>query len=437
MKDKEYISGLLDTALQAIEADQIEVSFHNQEMAVTRFANSIIHQNLVKEVDTFWARVILGKKIGGISIGSADKEVIREGMRTAYKLTGFQKEDPHFYSLPKAVPIEEIEEFYPVSSDERAECVEKIVKIAKQHNLTAAGVIYNIWNTLGIANSLGVKSIGNTAYAVVEVILMSDDSSGLATHTAKQFSEINCESLAEIAAEKVLMGKNPVEIPTGRYTVLLEPRAVAELIGFLAYIGLGARAYQEGTSFMKGKIGKKITGDNITIIDDAYHPNAIGFRFDYEGIPKQKVILIENGVARSVVYDSYYANKEGKKSTGHATPQPNPWGPYPMHLVLTPGESTIDEMLSSITDGLLITRFWYTRVVDPDKTLVTGMTRDGTFLVKNGKIAQGIKNMRYTINILEALNNVCMVSKECKSISSYVVPTLLIKDFNFTAQLTE
>lgn len=345
------------------------------------------------------------------------------------------KKNPDFKRLPSSKPIEQIEELYSIAHEERAKCVEEIVNIAKKHNLTAAGAIYTTCNMLGIANSFGVRSIGSREVSSVDVTLMSDGSSGFASQTAQHFSHIDCSALAEIACEKALMSKNPIEVPPGRYTVLLEPKAVAELLEFLNYIGFGARAYQEGTSFMTGKIGKKITGENITIVDDANHPETIGFKFDYEGVPKQRVTLIENGVACDVVYDSYYANKEGKSSTGHAIiPQPNPWGPYPMNIILEPGNSTREEMLAAITNGILITRFWYTRIVDPDKTLITGMTRDGTFLIKDGKITKGIKNMRYTANVLETLENVLMLSKECKLIGSSFTPSLLIKDFNFSGK---
>ena len=433
MRTKEYIRNIANTALRAVDADQTEVGIYSYGMGVTRFANSVIHQNIVKESDDFWARVILGKKIGGISMGSLDKERVTRGMHTAYELAKHQKEDPDFKTLPTAEPIEQIEEIHSVSPDERAHCVEKIVNIAKRHNLTAAGAIYTSQIMLEIANSLGAKSFGTRESSHVDVTLMSNDSSGFAMQYAKGFSAIDCEALAEVACEKAILSKNPVEVPPGKYTVLLEPHAVAEFLQFLSYLGFGARAYHEGRSFMSGKIGKKITGDNITIYDDAYYPETMGFHFDYEGVPTKKLALIENGIARNVVYDSYYANKEGKKSTGHAIPQPNSYGPYPRNIVLVPGNSTREEMLQSIDKGILVTRFWYTRLVDPDKTLVTGMTRDGLFLVENGKITKGIKNMRYTANILETLKNVLMLSKECKLVGS-VVPSLLIKDFNFSGK---
>ena len=434
MRTKEYILELIDTALNSVQADHLEAGIYNYEQGVTRFANSMIHQNVVKEADELWARVIFGKKIGGISIGSLDKERLRGGMQIAALLAKHQKEDTGFNSLPSGTGVEQMGKLYFVDPYERARCVEKIVSVAKKHNLTAAGVIYSTCVMLGIGNSLGIRSIGSRMSASIDVTVMSADSSGYAGKTVSNFSEMDSETLANIACEKAILSRKPTEISPGKYTVLLEPCAVAELLGFLNYIGFGAKSYHEGTSFMSDKIGKKITGNNITILDDTYHPDSIGFHFDYEGMPKEKVVLIEKGIARNVVYDSYYAYKEGKKSTGHAIPQPNAYGPYPMNIVLIPGDKTREDMLATIRDGILITRFWYTRLIDPDKTLITGMTRDGTFLVKNGKLTKGIKNLRYTVNILETLKNVLLVSKESKLIGSSIVPSLLIKDFNFSGK---
>jgi predicted Zn-dependent protease len=314
--------------------------------------------------------------------------------------------------------------------------VEQIVEVANRDGLKAAGVIYTIGTALQMMNSLGVDSYGKTAYSHVDVTLMTENSSGYATFTGKDFSEVDGKALALVASEKALMSADPEEVPPGKYLTLLEPPAVAELLAFLNYAGFGAQSFHEGTSFMSGKLGQRITGEGVTIVDDVNHPNGLGLRFDAEGVPTKKVTLIEKGIARNVVYDSYYAHMEGKSSTGHAMKEPNPYGPYPRNLVFNGGESTRNEMLASMDRGILITRLWYTRMVDPDKTLVTGMTRDGTFLVENGKISKGIKNLRYTANILETFANAIMISKDLSLqwFGGSLVPALLVKDFAFTGK---
>jgi predicted Zn-dependent protease len=184
-------------------------------------------------------------------------------------------------------------------------------------------------------------------------------------------------------------------------------------------------------------MGKRLTGKNITIADDAYHPKTIGLTFDYEGVNKKKVVLIQNGVGKNVVFDSFYAQRLGKKNTGHALPQPNAIGPFPLNLVVKPGKVPREKMIKEIDKGILITRFWYTRMVDPDKTLLTGMTRDGTFLIENGKITKGLKNMRFSINVYETFESVRMISKETVLSGeniSVVTPAIVIDNFNFASK---
>ncbi|MDH5186413.1 MAG: metallopeptidase TldD-related protein, partial [candidate division WOR-3 bacterium] len=190
-------------------------------------------------------------------------------------------------------------------------------------------------------------------------------------------------------------------------------------------------------SVISKKMGKKLTGKNITLVDDAFHPKSIGLTFDFEGVNKKKVMLIQNGIGKNVVFDSFYAQKLGKKNTGHALPQPNAMGPFPMNLVLKPGKVPREKLINDIDKGILITRFWYTRMVDPDKTLVTGMTRDGTFLIENGKIFKGLKNMRFSINLYETFESVKMIAKEtvlCGEYITNVVPALVIDNFNFASK---
>ena len=207
----------------------------------------------------------------------------------------------------------------------------------------------------------------------------------------------------------------------------------------MAYTGFSAVAMQEGRSFMVGKIGQQIVDSRVSIWDDGQDPRGLPLPFDFEGVPKQRVDLIEKGVARGVVYDSYRAGKEeGKSSTGHALPAPNTFGPFPMNAFFGPGDATLEEMIASTERGLYVTRFHYTRPVEPTKVVVTGMTRDGTFLIENGKIAYPVKNLRFTQSYLEALNQVDMIGKELRLLAGMgglartAQPALKLGSFNFT-----
>ncbi|MCK5584833.1 TldD/PmbA family protein, partial [Candidatus Bipolaricaulota bacterium] len=223
------------------------------------------------------------------------------------------------------------------------------------------------------------------------------------------------------------------------YTVILEEDAVATMMFFLGILGMGALSMQESRSFMSGRIGEKVTGDNITIWDDGFDPRGVVLPFDYEGVPKQKVMLIEDGVARGVVYDSATAHLEpGKVSTGHGLPAPNTMGPIPINLLMKPGSATKEEMIASTEKGIWVTRFHYVNPVHPVKAILTGMTRDGTFLIENGKITRPLKNLRFTQSILEAFANAEMLSQDLKMIKmgfgnfGTCAPAAKINGFTFT-----
>jgi len=248
-------------------------------------------------------------------------------------------------------------------------------------------------------------------------------------------NNVDIENIAQRAVLKAILSSDPIELPPGKYTVILEEAAVASLLLFLGFLGFGAKTFIQGRSFMARKIGEKITGGNITIVEDPYHPRMNAMPFDYEGVVKKKVPLIENGVAQGVVYNSYYASQAGVESTGHALPPNNTFGPYPKNMVMSPGNSNLDEMISSTEKGILITHFWYINYMNPMITQVTGTTRDGTFLIEDGKIKSAVKNMRIGQSILEAFSNAEMMSEDRKLCPQFgvvmYVPAMKIKDFAF------
>ncbi|MFN2231126.1 MAG: TldD/PmbA family protein, partial [Anaerolineae bacterium] len=242
-----------------------------------------------------------------------------------------------------------------------------------------------------------------------------------------------------VAVDKALRGRNPTEVEPGTYTVILEEDAVADMLFTLGRLGLGALSVQEGRSFMNGRFGQCITGEKITIWDDGHDTRGIVQPFDYEGVPKQRVTLIEEGIAKAVVYDSFTAGREeGKTSTGHSLPAPNMIGPMPLNLFLAPGVASKGEMLASTERGVWVTRFHYTNPVHPVKAVLTGMTRDGTFLIEKGEITRPLKNLRFTQGILEAFAAASMLGAELKLIvagwggSATCVPALKIDGFRFT-----
>jgi predicted Zn-dependent protease len=249
---------------------------------------------------------------------------------------------------------------------------------------------------------------------------------------------LEAEALGAIAIEKAERSRGPGVTEPGRYTVVLEPSAVAELVGMLVFLGLGAQAHQEGRSFMAGHMGERITGERVTIGDDAWDPRAFGKPFDVEGTPRRAVPLIANGVARGVVYDRRTGKKDGVESTGHACAPPATEGPLPYSLVLGAGDRSLEQLIASTERGILVTRLWYNRVVDVKKTLVTGMTRDGTFVIENGKLTRGLRNLRFNQSVLEMLENAEGWGALAEPTvfdyvgNTVVAPALKVRDFRFT-----
>jgi predicted Zn-dependent protease len=443
MIDKNKTNDLFAAALKP--ADMIEIGIFANERGTTRFANSIIHQNISVESPYLWIRAIVasadGKKIGGLSSRNLTPDGVKETMRKAFEVAMHSTPDKEFVSLPKPVKVvkSKKQEAKPqkVTPEQRAAAVRKVVKVCKKHKLDVAGVVHTSAYSLGVANNFGINQYGQGSDTYATITAMGGNSSGFASAVDKKFSNINFEKLAELACQKAILSQDPQEVKPGLYTVLLEPFAVAEMMVFLGWLEFGGKAFAEKRSVISKNLGKQLTGKNITIIDDYAHPKSLSFPFDFEGVPRKKVALIDKGIGKGVVFDSFYANKLKKPNTGHALPQPSPYGPYPSNLVIKPGTTRMQDMIKMVDKGILITRFWYTRVVDPDTTLITGLTRDGTFWVENGQIKYGIKNLRYTVNIYETLKQVAAISKESfltGENASVVAPAMIIKNFNFSGK---
>jgi predicted Zn-dependent protease len=275
------------------------------------------------------------------------------------------------------------------------------------------------------------------------MIAMSDTSSGYAAGLSRKVGDVDFESLVSRAVEKCGRSQKPQGIEPGDYEVILEPAAVGSLLEWMNYIGFGSKSYQEGTSFLAGKIGKKITSDMVTLYDNGLDTSSIAFPFDFEGVPKKKITFVDKGVAKGVVYDRLTAKKGKTKTTGHAlTPDSSGEGAIALNLVMVPGKAKRDKMIEKVKRGILITRFHYINgFIDTPKAVLTGMTRDGTFLIENGEITHGIKNLRFTDSMLRSFGTAVAVSKETELIESWwdavgcvKAPTLHLGSFKFTGK---
>jgi predicted Zn-dependent protease len=424
-------------------AEQLEAVLMADESYLTRFATNHIHQNVGESNAVLTVRAAIGQRVGAAATNRLDREGILEAVNRAEAIARVQRDNPYWRSMP-APPVAaagaahdavdgETAAFGP---EDRARGVADIVAAASKAGLSAAGSYSTHLLEVAVVNSLGASTYAAGTSARVSAVIAGDTGSGYADATAGSVSCVDPAAAGCLAVRKALASADPQALPAGEYTVILEPRAVADMLQFLAFLGFGAKAAQEGRSFMAGRIGQPVLGPNITLWDDGQDPAGLPVPFDFEGVPRQKVMLVEGGVAKGLVHDSLTAGREGRASTGHALPPGMTYGPLPLNLFMAPGDSSLEEMIASTERGILVTRLHYVNPVHPLRVIITGMTRDGTFLVENGRIARPVRNLRFTESVLRALSDVDALSREREFKGGYfggaVVPAIRVRRFAFT-----
>ena len=265
--------------------------------------------------------------------------------------------------------------------------------------------------------------------------MQDDPAASWAKANSGSVRQIDPQALADRASKKAQMAKAAQELAPGKYTVILEPAAVLDLVGFLFY-DFAATALEDQRSCLNKRMGQPLFGENVGIVDDVYHPLQLGAPFDGEGLPRERVSLVEKGVPKNLVYSRASAKKAGKKPTGHGFALPNEYGEAPMNLVFSGGSSSVGKMIAGTDRGLLVTRVWYIREVDPYEKIMTGMTRDGLFLVQAGKVTSAVRNFRFNQSLIELLQNVQEMSPSVRATAEeafeMVVPAMKVRGFNFT-----
>ena len=441
MLGEQELKDLAGKALSMSKAQQTEVLIFAPHSALTRFANNYIHQNVEQEDIDMRVRAVVDKKIGVASSNDLSDEGIRGLVDKALELARHQKANPDFLSLPGPQPIAHVDSYVERTArtgpEERAAVVAQICDASTRAGLVAAGAFRTSVAEIAVANSLGVFAYGLDTMADLNTVVMSEHGSGHAERVTLDVGEIDGEELAREAIDKALRNINQIELPPGEYDVVFQEYAVADILDFFGYLSFGAQAYQEKRSFMAGRLGEKVMGENIDIWDDGLAADTTPNAFDFEGVPKQRVNFVEKGIARDVVWDSYCAGKEkDRASTGHALPAGNTFGPVPSNMFLGAGDASLDDMVASTKRGVWVSRFWYTRPVHPLNVVVTGMTRDGTFLIEDGKVTSPVRNLRFTQSYLDAMNNVEAIGRQtmlCQAIAGVSrVPALKIRGWAFT-----
>ena len=460
MLTKEKAADIFNRIRRFSSADEVEAIFTGSRFALTRFANNTIHQNVEDENSIVSIRTNFAGRTARATTNQFDDESLQRAVAASENLARVQEPDPSLLPMPTAeeaegrtvespVPTRFFDQTAAITPSARAEVVQSIVSVAGEHKLTTAGIYSNSESSEGIFNCRGLANWHRQTLAEISITMLAEDSSGWQKLNSPDVSNLDPAWLAETAAQKAVESAHPREIAPGKYTVILEPAAVLDIVGFMFW-DFSGMAILDQRSFLNDRIGAKLFGENINIWDEVAHPLQAGSPFDGEGMRRQRVQLVESGVVKRVVYaratarkmkNSEYAGKVGPiEPTGHGFPLPNEVGEMPMNIVFggpeSPRSVEKEKMIASTERGVLVTRLWYIREVDPYEKILTGMTRDGTFLVENGKVQCGLRNFRFNQSLLSMLSNVEAMSAPVRASGEesfdMVVPAMKVREFNFT-----
>lgn len=428
----------VEQAARRASVTDIEIALTSTNDALTRFANNEIHQNVSERTTSLSVRAVVNGRTARATTNRLHRDGIQMAVDEAIALARASEpaellplyEDPticdgsHFSEASAAC-----------SPSDRAAGVAEAIRIVEGEGQIAAGIYSTAQNVEALMNSRGMFRYYFDTLTQFSITAMADDSSGWAKATSSVHEEVSPAELAHRAARKAALSRNPREAPPGRYTVILEPAAVLDLVGQI-FGDFSGTTIADQRSFLNDRMGEKLFGSNITIYDDVAFPMQTGAPFDGEGVPRRPLKLVKEGVPRQVAYSRAAALRAGTEPTGHGFPLPNEHGEAPVNIVIAGGSSTIDEMIASTQNGVLVTRFWYIREVEPYEKVMTGMTRDGAFLIRHGEIAGGVRNFRFNQSIVEMLRNVeTMTASERASgeeAFDMVVPGMKVNDFQFT-----
>ena len=430
---------MVQRAARSSGAPDVEMHIGCQSEALTRFANNTIHQNVAEQGRWLSVRVQLDHRTARATTNRFDEASVQRAVDQAIALTKAAEPDPSLLPLAEPDTLAAINRHFASTAHttpgQRAGSVTEAIRLVEAEGKTSAGIYSTGQSVESLFNSRGVATYYTETMARFSITVMGDDSSGWAKASATDRSQICPVDLARRALDKARLSSAPRQLDPGRYTVVLEPAAVLDLVGQM-FPDFSATAMADQRSFLTNRLGEKLFGQNIVIRDDVFHSAQAGPHFDGEGVARKRLTLVDNGVPREIAYSRASAHKAGVSSTGHGFPLPNEVGEAPMNIVIEGGGTTLDQMIASTNRGILVTRLWYIREVDPYEKIMTGMTRDGTFLIEGGEVVGGIKNFRFNQSLIELLSNVEALSPSSRASGEesfdMVVPAMKVNGFHFT-----
>jgi PmbA protein len=433
---------IIDSVLRlakSIGVAETEVHVDEVDESLTRFANNAIHQNVAERGLTVSVRTAVDGRTARATTNRIDEDSLRGAIEASLSLAHSQPRDPKLLPLPGRQRYRNVNRFAAqtaaLTPEDRARAVRRACDLAVKRGQVAAGIFASGQAQTAVGNSRGLFAAYRETHAEFSITMQEQPAASWAKANAANVRALDPQKLAERASEKAHLATNAQELPPGRYTVILEPSAVLDIVGFLFY-DFAATALADKRSCLNDRMGKQIFGENITIADDVYHPLQLGAPFDGEGMPRERVLLVDRGVPKNLVYSRASAKVAKKKPTGHGFALPNEYGEAPMNLVFAGGNAPVEEMIASTDRGLLVTRLWYIREVDPYEKIMTGMTRDGLFLVEKGRVTSAVRNFRFNQSLLEMLRSVELLGPALRATGEeafeMVVPAMKVRDFHFS-----
>jgi PmbA protein len=399
-----------DRAVRAADADEADAVAHVEQSGFARFAASEVHQPTLIRDETVTLRVVRDGKVGCAVTNRTDDEGVREAARRAAEAADSAKPDPDFAGLQPRADVPQVDGFDEATAaltpEEQAALASAAIEAAPDYGLY--GYFTSAVTELGVASSAGQAVSQTMTDASVLAIAATDDESGYAEAASWRAGDLDAAAVAREAAEKAARTKNALELEPGTHAAVLEPYAFSELLWYFAFSSVNGLACLEGRSYFSGRIGDQVFHESFNLVDDGLDPLGLPKAFDFEGCPKQRVVIVQNGIAKDVVWDRRTAKRtdEGRESTGHALSAPaQGFGPLPLNLSVAGGSLSRDELVQRVGDGIYVTRLHYLGVVDPREGIITGMTRDGTFRIEGGKVTKPLVNLRFTTSFPKLAEN--------------------------------
>jgi predicted Zn-dependent protease len=439
MRDINSGKELVNKIKSFIKNYDFEIIATEVKSELTRFAESYIHQNVAETNLNLITKVINEDRIGAVQMNSIDDSTISKNVEKAIEVTKITPKLDYHYQLlkPQSYKIKskyskDTANFTPLN---RAQLVSQLIKEVNKKGYEAAGAFTTEESTILVANSEGVFAFDRGTKVDFNCVITRDNSTAHTSFIDSDINNFNINKITDKLLETALKNAEQIEIDPGVYTVILSPEAVSEILNYTGYTAFNGKMIMENKSFVSHNRGKKIFPETINISDDPFDELTMPLPFDLVGYPRKKIDLIKEGVIKDGVYDHLTALKYNRKCTGNTlSPEHASFGALPFNLVMKEGSNSVEEVISSTKKGVYISRFHYVNILNPMSVQLTGMTRNGTFLIEDGKLGKAIKNMRFNTSVVDMLKAVDMISKERQTKSGFIGPTVApyLRTNNFT-----